>query len=252
MDISELNRIKDIQINRHPWELARLNIIKHFLVKHTESLQHILDFGSGDAFILNELQKDHLALYYTAIDSAFSIPILETISVAEKGNISFLNSIPSQFKDKTDCVLILDVLEHCHDDHAVLSSLLNKEILKKDALIVITVPAFHWLFSQHDITLGHFRRYNHSQLKRLCLQNNLKIIESGYFFFTLLLIRILQFLKEKIIGRKVKKTIDNWGGSKWLTKIISAILSIDFLITRIISKFGIRIPGLSVYCLCRF
>ena len=67
-----------------------------------------------------------------------------------------------------------------------------KKFLKKDGHILITVPAYQFLFSKKDEVLGHYRRYNKKLLKKDLalayidkalainyeLDNNSKIIET--------------------------------------------------------------------------
>ena len=187
MDITELERQKSKTINRHPWECSRLFAIKSIIKKHTK-FDHVLDFGCGDAFLVKALMKANIAHNFTAIDSAFYPEILLNLSQETHGKIQFYNDLPQQLTPKSDLALLLDVLEHCENDKNVLQSLLNDNILREDATILITVPAFQSLYSQHDLLLGHHRRYNIQTLKALCQSVQLNIVESGYFFFSLLLV----------------------------------------------------------------
>ncbi len=61
-----------------------------------------------------------------------------------------------------DLFLLMDVLEHVRDDVALLSSILA--VAKPGAQVLITVPANESLWSPHDVTLGHYRRYSHERL----------------------------------------------------------------------------------------
>jgi len=249
MDISELKRNNRIEINRHPWEGARLKVIQHLLVKHKKKFNHILDIGSGDAFVIKSLHKSKLANHYTGIDTAFSDDLIDLLQGDQ--NVHLLAAMPANLEPGADCVLMLDVLEHCEDDYHTLQTIVNGGFIKQNAFVLITVPAFQSLYSQHDDLLGHFRRYNYKQLKKLCEKNNLIVIDGGYFFSTLLILRCLQLIQEKIKHRKIRKTVEDWKGSKWLTKTLEIFLYIDFLISRAFLRLGVRIPGLSAYSICR-
>jgi hypothetical protein len=61
--------------------------------------------------------------------------------------------------------LIADVLEHVADDFQLLSSLL--EHAAPGAHVLVTVPADLSLWSRHDETNGHYRRYDPARLQRL-------------------------------------------------------------------------------------
>ena len=71
MDITELRRMNDsMLVNRHPWELARKDII-HFLFRsRVNPARRVADVGSGDAFILKTLAVANPATNFAAIDTA--------------------------------------------------------------------------------------------------------------------------------------------------------------------------------------
>jgi SAM-dependent methyltransferase len=56
-----------------------------------------------------------------------------------------------------DLVTVLDVIEHNEDDVAILRSC--RRVLRPGGHIVITVPAFMWLWSNNDVINAHVRRY---------------------------------------------------------------------------------------------
>jgi hypothetical protein len=249
MDISEHQRIKSKLIKRHPWESARLKFITHLLKKHKAKFDHILDLGSGDVYVLNNLVKANLGFHYTAIDTAFTKEVMSNLQVEPV--IQMFQNVPEVIAPQSDCVLLLDVLEHCDNDKGVLDSLNHGKLIQNNALFLITVPAFQFLFGEHDILLGHYRRYNIRQLKQLISNAGLKEIECGYFFFTLLLLRFVQTKTSSLITNKQSKTIDNWERSFLVTKMLEWVLILDFKMGRLFHKIGIQIPGLSAYCLCK-
>jgi 2-polyprenyl-3-methyl-5-hydroxy-6-metoxy-1,4-benzoquinol methylase len=55
-----------------------------------------------------------------------------------------------------DLVLLMDVLEHVDDDSALLVECASK--VPTGARFLITVPAFEWLWSDHDVFLAGFPR----------------------------------------------------------------------------------------------
>lgn len=252
MDIEEYKKISNKEkAGRHPWEIARARIILFLLKKNDVPYSHILDIGSGDGFILRNLVKNQIAKTYSAFDTAYTDDLileLKTLSYAQ--DITFDKNFQRNPGNQSDCILLLDVLEHCENDHEVLGSVVNGDPTP-NASFVITVPAFQGLFSQHDDLLGHFRRYTLTQITDLCESQKLEVIRGGYFFFSLLPIRIFQIFFEKLRLRKPKKTIDNWEANKVITNFISKILWVDFRICYAFSSIGINLPGLSAYCICR-
>ncbi len=245
MDITELNRQKSTK--RHPWEEARVGIIKKLIKRHLKAPNHIVDIGGGDAFVIKNLCQNKIGNQFTAIDIAYTDALLKQINTGDC-IINFLTQIPEKLDPKADCILLMDVLEHCADDGALLQK--SKSLSTAETLYFITVPAFQGLFSEHDTLLHHHRRYSETELKNLCKRNGLVVIESGYFFSSLLLVRSIQLLLEKTGLRKPKKTIDNWNGGNRITAAFNQVLQTDYFVSRATSKLGIHLPGLSSYCVC--
>jgi SAM-dependent methyltransferase len=79
---------------------------------------------------------------------------------------------------KFDLVCLFDVLEHIEKD--VESLCLARELLGYKSKMLITVPAYQWLFSRHDKNLGHFRRYNRGNLSRKLADSGYNVLYSGY------------------------------------------------------------------------
>jgi hypothetical protein len=82
-------------------------------------------------------------------------------------------------------VALLDVLEHQEDDHAFLRELVSKMAPK--ATLVVTVPAMPRLWSQWDVALGHFRRYDRASLVAAFEGTPVELREVSYLFPEMLL-----------------------------------------------------------------
>lgn len=70
-----------------------------------------------------------------------------------------------------DLVAMWDVLEHVEADAASLQAV--RHLLKPSGTLVLTVPAYRWLWSHHDVVNHHVRRYT----KRALIA---KIKEAGF------------------------------------------------------------------------
>lgn len=252
MDLSELKRQCSSDFQRHPWEIVRAGII-NFLVKKYTAPKNIADVGSGDTYVLQQLNLPVIEKRI-AVDTGYDDEIVSQLKTNNTGKeIHFLRSKEDLGNSRTpiNLFLFLDVLEHCKDDKAVLSSYVHASVADDRATFLITVPAYQGLWSAHDHLLGHYRRYTRRQLEKLCKEEKLKVIHSGYFFFTLLPARWVQRILERTGLRKPDRSIDNWNGSTVVSKLILAILWLDFYIVYGLSKAGITLPGLSCYCICQ-
>ena len=95
-----------------------------------------------------------------------------------------------------DLVCLFDVLEHIADDKEALVVL--KQFLKPTARLLVTVPAYQWLFSVHDKKLGHYRRYDKRQLSRILDSAGYKLLFLGYMNMCLLPVMAISRLLDKL------------------------------------------------------
>ncbi|MGZ8281671.1 MAG: class I SAM-dependent methyltransferase [Allosphingosinicella sp.] len=76
-------------------------------------------------------------------------------------------------------VALLDVLEHVDADRESLASIAAK--LAPGGRILVTVPAYQWLWSAHDVAHHHKRRYSKRGLRRVIEAAGLRAERVGYF-----------------------------------------------------------------------
>ena len=89
-----------------------------------------------------------------------------------------VNQLP--FPDQHfDMVCAFDVLEHVAED-AVAMKELNR-VLKTNGALVVTVPAFQFLWSRHDLVNHHKRRYTLKAFRQKLMATGFIISWSSYF-----------------------------------------------------------------------
>jgi hypothetical protein len=71
------------------------------------------------------------------------------------------------------------VIEHLDDDVAAVRA--AARAARPGGLVMITVPAYAWLWSGHDVALGHRRRYTARQLRAVLTAAGLHVHHVGYF-----------------------------------------------------------------------
>jgi SAM-dependent methyltransferase len=97
-----------------------------------------------------------------------------------------------------DAVLLLDVIEHLDDDHAGVRA--ARRTLRPGGVMVITVPAYPWLWSGHDAALGHRRRYTAGTLRSVVVAAGLSLVHIGYFNTALFPIIMGVRLAKRLVG----------------------------------------------------
>lgn len=257
MDLTEATHFDYKLSERHPWETARLNVIYKLLEAYSPSIDdshlNILDLGCGDTFIAENLSGRFINSKIYAIDNAFNEKYINELNIKYRAKSIIISNSTDIINEEIHIILLLDVIEHIEDDVAFLKDLLSKPFITENTKIFITVPAYNSLFTSHDIFLKHYRRYNNKTLIHNLNDAGLNVAASGYFFSFLLLPRILQKLKEKILKPDVKQEegIGNWNKGNLLSSLIKNILLTDFLITDLFNKIGLKIPGLSNFAVCK-
>jgi len=99
-----------------------------------------------------------------------------------------------------DLICLFDVLEHIEEDQSSLATLQSR--LNTDGKLLITVPAYQWLFGHHDRILHHYRRYNLEGLRRLLASCGYQIDRASYFNTLLFPLIALVRLLESLSGSK--------------------------------------------------
>jgi ubiquinone/menaquinone biosynthesis C-methylase UbiE len=156
----------------------------------------------------------------------------------DKGSITDLPYNDESF----DIACAFDVIEHVEDDNKAMSEL--KRVIKKNGLILITVPAFQFLWSSHDVVNQHFRRYTKVRINKLGKNLRLSLFYSSYFNFFLFLpifaTRLFGKLKSK---NNSKSDFDEFQINKTSNKILHSIFKTEKKI-----MFPIKFPlGVSVF-----
>jgi SAM-dependent methyltransferase len=81
-------------------------------------------------------------------------------------------------------LLATDVIEHLPDDGPALAEL--RRVAAPEARLIITVPAYGWLWSRHDTSWHHYRRYTRPQLRDRVRVSGWEPMFSSYFYSSML------------------------------------------------------------------
>lgn len=128
------------------------------------------------------------------------------------------------FEDFFDSIIYIDVLEHIEDDLTEIKRAMAN--LKLGGFLIVLAPAYQWLFSPFDKSVGHYRRYNHLMIKKLTLPE-LKLVNLKYLDSVGLIASASNhFLKQGMPTLRQVKIWDTWIIP--VSKILDPILKYRF------------------------
>lgn len=145
----------------HWWFVARARIIMSLLRRELPAgaRPRIIDLGCGTGGVLLHLRELGPAAGVDASPEAVAIAREKT------GTDVRLGALPADIpfeRGTFDVVTVLDVIEHVDDDVASLHT--AYDLLAPGGLLVCTVPAHMYLWSEHDVLNEHKRRYSRREL----------------------------------------------------------------------------------------
>lgn len=175
------------------------------------NLEMLKGFGQVEAVEMDEFAREH-ARMTTGVN-------------VKRGALP--DDVP--FEDgRFDLVCLLDVLEHVNDDEAALAQV--RRLLKADGKVLLTVPAYQWLYGAHDRAHHHYRRYRKSELERKAGKAGLRPLRSGYYNTLLFAIVVLGRVAERVTGTKMGD--ETAIPPRWLNSILYHVFSIERMIVR--------------------
>jgi SAM-dependent methyltransferase len=184
----------------HWWFCARRKILE--CVIETMGLPHsarILEVGSGTGGNLLMLSR------YGDVSALEMDENARRLS-SEKTHVQFAiraGSCPDNIPfegEQFDLICMFDVLEHIDEDVETLAAL--RKHLAPSGRMLITVPAYQWLWSAHDVFLHHKRRYTARSLREVFKQSGLRVDRLTYFNTLLLPLAALVRLKDRMASSK--------------------------------------------------
>ena len=201
--------------------------------------RHILDVGAGSGFFSRYLLANTCAQLASCVDISYP----EEFDDKEAGKpIAFRRSIE---RNDADVVLLMDVLEHVDDDVGLLKHYVEKAPV--GARFVISVPAFEFLWSGHDVFLEHKRRYQLEQLEGVVKKSGLNVIQGGYFFGAVFPIAAAMRLLKRLTADTTKATQSDLSNHHPLVNgILSAVCGAEVPLMKLN-----RLAGLTVFCVAQ-
>jgi SAM-dependent methyltransferase len=229
---------------------ARLRLLDTILAKHTGSGRslRLLEIGAGVGQNVEVLRR------YGTVD-VLEIDSLGLQSLREVAGINRIydQPIPTELDGSYDVIIAFDVLEHLPDDR--MATKWVAEHLNPGGHFIASVPAYQWMFSDHDVALKHYRRYTRRRLVA-ALPAELPAQQAGYFVCLLFPVAATLRLAGKLVklvrrskaadGEAVRKQ------SSSVPAVVDRLFRLELSGEVKLIGAGRTLPfGLSVFCVAR-
>jgi SAM-dependent methyltransferase len=229
---------------RHWWYRGRRTVLDGVIAGlELPTPARVLDAGCGSGRNMIE---------FSSLGTVTGIELSET-SVAlarqrEAGEIVSGSVLEMPFPDDSfDLAVSLDVIEHLEDDLSALREL--RRTVAPGGALLVTVPAYQWLWSGHDEINHHHRRYTRRSLQRVAERAGWHQVRTTYFNSLLLPVAsVLRVLDRVNRAKTTESSLDLWIPPAPVNWLLERPLALE---AALISRGG-RIPaGLSLLAVFR-
>lgn len=223
---------------------ARARLLGDLIERHARPPHdlELLEVGAGAGQNLSTLKR------FGAVDAIEVNPLgREAIATRNIARDVFAEPVPFDLERQYDVICALDVIEHLPDDHDALRWI--GAHLRPGGILVLTVPAYPWLFSDHDRILGHFRRYTRPRLLA-ALPAGMTVLTAAYFthfaFPLAVAARAAWSLRRRLRDSPPSKQSSPQGNLA--TRVLGGMMDLELALIR----RGYRPPfGLSIYAVAK-
>ncbi len=224
--------------DRHWWYRGRRTVLQRTIAAlELPANARILDAGCGSGRNMVELARFGTVTGVELADASIAVAQQRGAGQVVAGSI-----LEMPFADHSfDFAVSLDVIEHLEDDLGALREL--RRTIAPGGRLLVTVPAYQWLWSGHDEINHHHRRYTRRSLQRVAQQAGWKQTRTTYFNSLLLPIAVVLRLLERVNTKTSESSLDLWIPPEPLNWALERPLTLE---AALIGR-GISIPaGLSL------
>jgi SAM-dependent methyltransferase len=215
-------------MERSWWYRGRARVVSAALRNvGVRNAQRILDFGSGFGGMYDALATIGKNVY------AFEPDREAEIESKKRGYTAIYPTAEQALAQQYDLIGLFDVLEHIEKDRDFLIA--AHAALAERGTLAITVPAFQFLWSEHDVSHHHFRRYTTARLREDLHATGYEIAYIGYW-------NMILFAPAYLARMLNRSGESSFGLPKIIDAILYACVCIEaFFIRYIPLPFGVSV-----------
>jgi SAM-dependent methyltransferase len=235
----QTHRVED----RHWWYRGRRSVLERVIEDlHLPGGARILDAGCGSGRNMVEFARHGTVTGVELSDTSVALARERGAGEVIEGSVLEMPFEPGTF----DMAASLDVIEHLEDDLTALREL--RRVVAPGGALLVTVPAYQWLWSGHDEINHHFRRYTRRSLQQIGEQAGWQQVRTTYFNSLLLPAAILLRVLDRFSRKTTESSLDLWIPPVPVNWVLERPLALE---SALIGRGG-RIPaGLSLLAVFR-
>jgi SAM-dependent methyltransferase len=229
--------------DRHWWYRGRRSVLERVIDDlRLPARARILDAGCGSGRNMVEFAR-----HGTVTGIELSPTSVELARKREAGDVVEGSVLDMPFDAGSfDLAASLDVIEHLQDDLQALREL--RRVVVPGGSLLVTVPAYQWLWSGHDEINHHHRRYTRRSLQRVGEQAGWQQVRTTYFNSLLLPAAIALRVLDRFSRKTTESSLDLWVPPVPVNWLLERPLALE---SALIGRGG-RIPaGLSLLAVFR-
>ena len=229
--------------DRHWWYRGRRTVLERVLADlRLPARARILDAGCGSGRNMIEFARHGTVTGIELSDTSVALARERGAGEVVEGSVL---EMPFD-ADAFDLAASLDVIEHLQDDLQALREL--RRVVAPGGSLLVTVPAYQWLWSGHDEINHHFRRYTRRSLQQVGEQAGWHQVRTTYFNSLLLPAAILLRVLDRFNRKTTESSLDLWVPPAPVNWLLERPLALE---AAMIGRGG-RIPaGLSLLAVFR-
>jgi SAM-dependent methyltransferase len=183
----------------HWWYRARREVLAALIARRIPLPKdaRLLEIGCGTGHNLAMLKR------FGRVDAVEIDPAARALASRRLGHAVLdapLPELPGVPDRAYDLIACLDVIEHIERDREALAGVAAK--LRSGGRVLITVPAFPWMWSAHDVVNHHKRRYTRATLTRLVEEAGLELEMLSWFNSLLFPLAAAARLAGRVTGKE--------------------------------------------------
>ncbi len=230
-------------VDRHWWYRGRRTVLSRAIANlGLPRPARVLDAGCGSGRNMVELARLGPVTGVELSRTSVSLARARLLGDVVEGSVL---DMPFD-SDSFDLAVSLDVIEHLDEDLEALREL--RRVVAPGGFLLVTVPAYEWLWSGHDEINHHHRRYTRRSLQRVAEQAGWKQTRTTYFNSVLLPVAILLRALDRLSTKTTESSLDLWVPPEPLNWLLERPLALE----AVMLGHGGRIPaGLSLLSVFR-